>query len=71
MADTGENRQISGRANAKEAQSVRASKKMVSVERSTEKTSNAVLRGSGKAPDTARKIADQHRPLVVKHDADK
>jgi hypothetical protein len=43
MADTGENRQIIGRANAKEAETVRASKKMVSEERSTARASNAAF----------------------------
>jgi hypothetical protein len=43
MADTGENRPIIGRANAKEAETVRAEKKMVSEERSTAKASNAAF----------------------------
>ena len=43
MADTGENRPIIGRANAKEAETVRAEKKMVSEERSTAKASNAAV----------------------------
>jgi hypothetical protein len=49
MADTGENRQIVGRANAKEAETVRASKQAVSEERSTEKAGNAAFRNAGKA----------------------
>jgi hypothetical protein len=44
MADTGENRQIVGRANAKEAETVRASKRAVSEERSTERAGNAAFR---------------------------
>jgi hypothetical protein len=43
MADTGENRPIIGRANAKEAETVRAEKKMVSEQRSTAKASNAAF----------------------------
>ena len=43
MADTGENRQITGRANAKEEEGVRASKKRVSEERSTENASDAAF----------------------------
>jgi hypothetical protein len=49
MADTGENRQIVGRANAKEAETIRASKRAVSEERSTEKAGNAAFRSAGKA----------------------
>jgi hypothetical protein len=48
MADTGENRQIRGRANAKEAEKVRASKKMVSEQRSTAKASDAAFGGTEK-----------------------
>jgi hypothetical protein len=48
MADTGEKRQITGWANAKETETVRASKRMVSEERSTEKASNAAFGGTGK-----------------------
>ena len=47
MADTGENRQIIGRTNAKEAETVRASKKMVSAERSTAKASNIAFGEKG------------------------
>jgi hypothetical protein len=43
MADTGEKRPIIGRANAKEAETIRAEKKMVSEERSTAKASNAAF----------------------------
>jgi F420-dependent methylenetetrahydromethanopterin dehydrogenase len=43
MADTGERRQIAGRANAREAEMVRASKKMVSEERSVERAKDAVF----------------------------
>lgn len=46
MADTGENRPIIGRANAKEAETVRAEKKMVSAGRSTAKASNAAYGGT-------------------------
>jgi hypothetical protein len=46
MADTGENRPIIGRANAKEAETVRAEKKMVSEQRSTAKASNAAFGGT-------------------------
>jgi len=49
MADTGENRQIIVRVNAKEAETVRTSKKMVSEERSTAKASDAKFSGTGKA----------------------
>jgi hypothetical protein len=48
MADTGEKRQISARANAKEAEKVRSSKKMVSEERSTVKARNAAFGGTKK-----------------------
>jgi hypothetical protein len=47
MADTGENRPIVGRANAKEAETVRAEKKMVSEERSTATASNAAFGSTG------------------------
>jgi hypothetical protein len=66
MADTGENRQITRRANAKEAEKVRASKKMVSEERSTAKASDAAFVGAGKGsrrPTTGNK---QHRPKASK-----
>jgi hypothetical protein len=43
MADTGENRQIIERSNAKEAETVRASKRVVSEARSTAKASNAAF----------------------------
>src|ERR1035437_3356524 len=43
MADTGENRQIIERSNAKEAETVRASKRGVSEARSTAKASNAAF----------------------------
>lgn len=43
MADTGENHQISGRVNAKEAAIVRASKQMLSKERSTERQTSAAF----------------------------
>lgn len=47
MADTGENRQISGRANAKQAETIRTSKEMVSEERSTAEASNAAFTNKG------------------------
>jgi hypothetical protein len=48
MADTGENRQITGRANAKEEEAVRASKKRVSEERSTVNAMDAAFGGAKK-----------------------
>jgi hypothetical protein len=48
MADTGENRQISARANAHEAETVREAKKMISEERSTAKTTAATFGGTEK-----------------------
>jgi hypothetical protein len=41
MADTGENRQIVERTNAREAETLRTSRKMVSEERSAEKANGA------------------------------
>ena len=46
MADTGENRQIGARANAKEAETVRASQKMISQERSTVRADDAAFDGA-------------------------
>lgn len=43
MADTGEKRQITRRTNAKEAETVRASKKILSRERSTVKETDAAF----------------------------
>jgi len=60
MADTGENRQIIGRANAKEAETVRASKKMVSEERSTAKASNAAFRVTKKGSRRRAKGSSFH-----------
>ena len=48
MADTGENRQIVARANANEAETVRATQKMISKERSTAKASEAAFAVGGK-----------------------
>jgi hypothetical protein len=48
MADTGERRQIIERANAKEAETVRKSRKMVAKERSTTKATNAAFGGTAK-----------------------
>lgn len=55
MADTGERRPIIGRANAKEAETVRESSAMISEERSTEKASNAAFRAHGKGKKQAVK----------------
>lgn len=48
MADTGENRQITGRVNAKAAETIQASKKMDSEERSSEAAGNAAFAAAGK-----------------------
>jgi hypothetical protein len=61
MADTGENRQITGRANAKEAEKVRASKKIVSEERSAAKASDAAFGASGKGSGRPTKGNKQQR----------
>jgi hypothetical protein len=45
MADTGENRQIASRTNAKEVETVRASTKMISQERSTARANDAAFGG--------------------------
>jgi hypothetical protein len=63
MADTGENRQILGRANAKQAETVRASSKMVSQKLSSGTTNNTAFAGSkdgsssGHAPITSENAA--------------
>jgi|ERR1039458_5552012 hypothetical protein len=62
MADTGENRQIIGRANAKEAETVRASRKMVSEERSTARASTAAFGGTDKG-SRRRTKGSQRRSL--------
>jgi hypothetical protein len=62
MADTGENRPIIGRANAKEAETVRAEKKMVSEERSTAKASNAAFGGTGQDSRRRTKGSKQRNP---------
>jgi len=49
MADTGERRQIIGRANAKEVETIRALKKMMSEERSTAEARNAAFDDTGKS----------------------
>ncbi|MGA2373805.1 MAG: hypothetical protein ABSG11_24385 [Candidatus Korobacteraceae bacterium] len=59
MADTGENRQTVGRATAKEAETVRAAKKVVSEERSTAKISNAVFHNSAKGSQRKSKANQQ------------
>ncbi len=46
MADAGENRPITRQVNAKDAETVRESKQMVSEERSTEKASDARFGGA-------------------------
>jgi len=61
MADTGENRQIIGRANANETETVRASKKMASEQRSTTKASNAIG-ATGKGSRRRRKTRKQRSP---------
>jgi hypothetical protein len=50
MADTGENRQITGRANAKEEEAVRASKKKVPEEPSTDNAIDAAFGGTKREP---------------------
>lgn len=55
MADTGENRQIVARVNAKEAETLRASKKMISEERSTAKARDAAFEGAQKASRRPKK----------------
>jgi hypothetical protein len=60
MADTGENRQIVGRASAKEAETVRTTKMVVSEERSTAKTSDAAFHNSGKG--SQRKSKGNQQP---------
>ena len=45
MADTGENHQIIARVNAKEAETVRSSKKMIREERSSTKAMDAAFGG--------------------------
>ena len=58
MADTGERRQITGRANAREAELVRASKKMNSVERTTEKAGDAIFG----AKKSSRRLTQASKP---------
>jgi hypothetical protein len=62
MADTGEKRQRIGWANAKEAETVRASKRIVSEERSTEKASNAAFGSIGKGSRRPAKRSRQPSP---------
>ena len=59
MADTGENRQISARANAHEAETVREAKKMISEERSTAKTTAATYGGTEKGSGRYQKKTKQ------------
>ena len=82
MADTGENRQIIGRANAKEAETVRASKRMMSKERSTENAGDVAFsskKNSGRLLRRARQSRFLPKlrsgelidgQLIMKHDAD-
>ena len=63
MADTGEKRQRVGWANAKEAETVRASKRMVSEERSTAKASNAAFGGAGKGSRRGAKGSRRRSPI--------
>ena len=62
MAYTGERRPRIGWANAKEAETVRASKKMVSEERSTAKASNAAFGASEKGSRRRAKGSSQRSP---------
>jgi hypothetical protein len=63
MADTGENRQISARANAKEAETVRASQKVISKEHSTEQANDAAFDGTKLGPRlVAKKTKKPARP---------
>jgi hypothetical protein len=48
MADTGENRQIRARANAKEAETIRTSVKIISQEHSAARASDAAFGSTGK-----------------------
>ena len=50
MADTGEKRQILGRAIAQESETVRASRKIVAEERSTAKAAKAAFGRTGTGP---------------------
>lgn len=64
MADTGENRQIIGRANAKEAETVRASKQLMSEERSSEKAGDVAF---GRKKDSARQAkSSKQKPASPK-----
>lgn len=62
MADTGENRQIVARANANEAETVRATQKMISKERSTAKAREAAFAGGGKGSRRQAKLSKQRSP---------
>jgi hypothetical protein len=55
MADTGENRQIVGRVNPKEAETLRASKKMISEEQSATKARDAAFDGTQKGSRRPKK----------------
>ena len=55
MADTGEKRQISTRANAKEVEIVRSSRKMACQERLTTKANHAAFEGPKRVPVTQEK----------------
>jgi hypothetical protein len=61
MADTGENRQISARANAKEAETIRASQKVISKERAAAEAGDAAFGSKRKSSllraKTGKKLA--------------
>jgi hypothetical protein len=67
MADTGENRQIIGRATAKEAETVRASKQLMSEERATEKAGDIAF---GRKKDSAKQ-AKSSKQKPTSHKASK
>ena len=59
MADTGENRQISSRANAKSAETVRRAKQSLSTERATVKKADAAFgRQRGRIAKAQRRNSD-------------
>lgn len=69
MADTGENRQIVGRVNAKEAETVRKSQKVIQKERSTAKATNAAFivvdkRAQGRSKKTKKRRSAPATPMM-------
>lgn len=62
MADTGENQQIIGRANANAAEMVRASQKLVAKKRSTARASNDVFRDKAKGSRRKMRESKQQSP---------